>query len=379
MIKYNKQEIRDCLSYDDIFELLEEWGGEPEYCDFGIICSTICHNLPGEGSRKLYFYKNTNLFHCYTHCGDSFDIFELTAKVMKNQYDEDYDLNDAVRWVAARFGIAGVDENDQGKSKLEDWSYFGTCNRIKDVSVKSRERIILKEYDDTILSRFNYDVKIKPWLDEDISQEVLELNRIGFYPGGDQITIPHWDYDGRFVGLRGRTVCKEEGELYGKYRPLRVNGQLYNHSLGMNLYNIQHAKEIIKLMRTAIIFEGEKSVLKYQTMFGYDNDIAVACCGSSISTYQIQLLLEAGAQEIIIALDRQFQEIGDYEFKHLKNNLLKLFRRYHTDVNISFLFDKNKILDYKSSPIDEGYDKFWKLFKDRVRLTEKEFDRMKGD
>ena len=58
----------------------------------------------------------------------------------------------------------------------------------------------------------------------------------------------------------------------------------------------------------------EKSCLKYQSYFGLENDISVACCGSSVSAYQIQLLIEAGAEEIIIAFDRQFKEIGDNEF-----------------------------------------------------------------
>ena len=31
------------------------------------------------------------------------------------------------------------------------------------------------------------------------------------------------------------------------------------------------------------------------------------------------MLLDVGAEEIIIAFDRQFQNIGDEEFKHLKN------------------------------------------------------------
>ena len=62
MITYNKKEIRQKMSIDMIFELLQEWQSEPTYTDFGIVAQTICHNPPGEGSRKLYYYKNTDLF-----------------------------------------------------------------------------------------------------------------------------------------------------------------------------------------------------------------------------------------------------------------------------------------------------------------------------
>ena len=106
----------------------------------------------------------------------------------------------------------------------------------------------------------------------------------------------------------------------------------------------------------------------YQSYFGLDNDISVACCGSSISNYQIQLLLNLGVEEIIIAFDRQFQRIGDAEFLHLKKNLAKLKEKYKNYVNISFIFDKKMITGYKSSPIDEGKEKFLKLFKERVSL-----------
>lgn len=112
----------------------------------------------------------------------------------------------------------------------------------------------------------------------------------------------------------------------------------------------------------------EKSVLKYASFFGIDNDISVACCGSNISAYQVQLLKEAGANEIVIAFDRQFQEIGDNEFKRLKSNLIKIHNKYCKEINVSLIFDKKMITGYKSSPIDEGPEKFLQLFKERIIL-----------
>lgn len=367
MIVFDKVEIKDSLSSENIFELLVDFGGDPEYSSFGILCSTICHNPPGEGSRKLYFYDNSHLFRCYTGCDSYFDIFELVIKVAKIQWDKDYDLNDAVRWVAQRFGISGENVEEDECKQLEDWKILATYDKIQELEVKDK-KIVLKTYDEDILSRFNYNVKIGPWLNEGISQEALDQAMIGFYPGGDQITIPHFDINGRFIGLRGRTLCKEEGERYGKYRPLKVGKDLYNHPLGMSLYNLNNSKNNIKLIKKAIVFEGEKSTLLYQSYFGLENDISVACCGSSLSTYQVQELIDVGAEEIIIAFDRQFKEIGDEEFQHLKKNLLKLRTKYKNYVNISFIFDKNMITGYKDSPIDRGPEIFLKLFKERIVL-----------
>ena len=119
-------------------------------------------------------------------------------------------------------------------------------------------------------------------------------------------------------------------------------------------------------MKKAIIFEGEKSPLLYRSYFGIENDITVACCGSSLSSYQMQLLIKNDVEEIIIAFDRQFQEINDKEFQRLKRKLLQIGSKYKSYVNISFIFDKNMITDYKDSPIDKGPDNFLQLFKDRI-------------
>ena len=369
MLVFDKSEIKNLLNIEDIFNLLYEWGGDPEYTSFGILSATICHNAPGEGSKKLYYYSNSTLFHCYTGCSDpSFDIFELVIKVFEIQHNKKVDLNKAVRYIAMRQGYSDRIEDALEEEGLEDWSILSNYNRIQNIEIGEKKNIVLKEYDDVILSRFNYKIKIAPWIKENISQEVIEKAKIGFYPGGDQITIPHFDANGRFIGVRGRALCQQECELYGKYRPLKVNQVLYNHPLGMNLYGLNWSKDAIKTIKKAIIFESEKSCLLYASYFGWENNISVACCGSSVSAYQIQLLVEAGAEEIIIAFDRQFQEIGDNEFKKLKANLLKLHERYKNFVKITFIFDKNMITGYKASPIDEGKDKFLKLFKERIVL-----------
>lgn len=102
--------------------------------------------------------------------------------------------------------------------------------------------------------------------------------------------------------------------------------------------------------------------------FGLENCIATACCGSSISYYHINTLIQTGAEEIIIALDRQFQNIGDLEFKKLTKHLMKINEKYSKYVSLSFIFDKNKITDYKDAPIDKGKDIFLKLYKERIIL-----------
>jgi DNA primase len=79
----------------------------------------------------------------------------------------------------------------------------------------------------------------------------------------------------------------EEAERYGKYRPLMVDRKQYNHPLGMNLFNLNNSKKNISSIGKVIVLESEKSCLQYQTYFGVENDITVACCGSNLSMYHV--------------------------------------------------------------------------------------------
>ena len=238
-----------------------------------------------------------------------------------------------------------------------------------DYWIDPHQEVHLKTYDETIATNFcRCGCRISPWIKEGISQDVINHANIGYCLSTDQITIPHYDREGNMVGLRGRTICKEEAEKWGKYRPIKINGKQYNHPLGYNLYNFNNSKYNIQLIGKAIIFEAEKSCLLYQSYFGIENDISVACCGSAVSGFQMKELIDDGAKEIIIAFDRQFQEIGDPEFKRLVKKLEGIDKKYKNEVLISFIFDKKMITSYKASPIDEGKEKFLQLFKERIIL-----------
>lgn len=365
MSTYNKDEIKENLTLDQVFNFLEEYGGEPEYTSFGIISTTICHNLPQEGSRKLYYYYNTKLFKCYTGCDSTFDIFELFIKIKKNQENINITLGNAIIEIANFFGIFPTEDDENLNIKIKDWEKIQKYENREEKICDKKFSASLKIYDESILSRLIYP-KISIWEKEGIDSQVIKNNKIGYYPVGEQITIPHYDIDGNFIGLRGRALIQEEAEMYGKYRPIKISKTTYKHPLGLNLYNLNNSKDNIRLMKKAIIFEGEKSVLLYQTFF--DPDISVACCGSNISDFQIFELINLGVDEIIIAFDRQFQEIRDKEFLHLKKNLISIHKKYSKYINVSFIFDSKMITSYKASPIDEGKDKFLKLFKERIIL-----------
>ena len=373
------EDIKNNLTIDQIYEFLADAGGEPQMHGNLIISRTICHNPPGQGSFKLYYYDNTKLFKCFTQCSDTFDIFELTLKIKRlageqivywskdaAQTSRPWDLPDAVRYVAIYYGLEAPEEKfSEKRIELQDWQILSKLEAKK--LQKNRNQIVsLKVFEDNFLKNM-VQPRIIPWEKEGITPEIMKIHHICYDPKNQGIIIPHYDINNNLIGIRERTLIKEN-EIYGKYIPATINGKMYNHPLSFNLYNINISKDNIRNIKKAIVFEGEKSSLLYGSYFGIENDISVAACGSNLINYQVELLLSLGVQEIIIGFDRQYKEIGDNEWKKWTDKLYHIHNKYGSLVQISYLFDKEYILNYKSSPIDQGSEIFIELFKNRIQI-----------
>ena len=367
MTKEYSTELKNNLTIEQVMDLVAELGGGPRMQPGGTVFTsrTICH---GGNSWKLYYYDNTKLFKCFTECSpEIFDIFELVRKVNSRQNTE-WTLPHAVSYVASYFGLSTDFNNDfdNGQTKLQDWKILEKYNKISSTNPQEKKRVEMKIYDDKILRHLPHP-HIEPWEKEGITYEVMQNRGICYNPISHGIVIPHYDMDGNLIGIRERTLIKEE-EQYGKYKPAILGGNMYNHPLGFTLYNLNYSKDNIKSFQKAIVFEGEKGPLLYSSYFGLDNDISVAVCGSNLITHQVDLLLSLGVKEIIVAFDKQFQQSGDDEFKRWTQKLKDIHKKYSPRVNISFMFDKGNVLGYKESPIDRGPDVFMKLFKERIVL-----------
>ena len=362
-IKEWSENIKNSLTIEQIKELLYALGGDPILKGDIIISRTICH---GGQSHKLYYYDNTKLFRCYTDCPEnSFDIYDF---IIKNKKLEgiDFTLFQAIQFVITFFNLAISNENFvYSNEEVGDWQILNKYEQNS--SQEKQEKIIeFKFYDDKIL-KYLPRPKIPMWLKEGISQEAMDNCGIAFDPVSWGIVIPHYNIDGKLIGIRERTLIKEEEEN-GKYKPAILNYQMYNHPLGFNLYNLNNSKDNIRKIKKAIVFEGEKSCLLYQSYFGIDNDISVAVCGSNLTNYQVQLLKSLDVEEIVIAFDKQFKEIGDKEWKGWTKKLTEINKKYSSIVQISFMFDKEDLLGYKDAPIDRSPEIFTQLFERRVML-----------
>ena len=366
-MRFDKDEIKNSLTIEQVEQFLAEHGGEPVKRIGTLVSRTICHNpADGSGSHKLYYYDNTHLFKCYTECNDvnGFDIFDLTRKIMKIQSNIEMSLYDAQIYIINFFSLDVVFDYQKETDKNSDFQIFNKWRRNKQVDAQQKRIEFQKINPDVI--RWLPIRGIEPWLREGITEESMTKHGIRFDPYSCGIVIPHFDKDWNMIGIRERTLIKDN-EITGKYKPAIINGKMYNHPLGFNLYNLNMSKEMIKQNKKAIIGEGEKFCLMFDSMCNVD--ISVACCGSNLTSHQFKLLQDLGVEEIVIAFDKQFQKPGDNEWKRWTKKLTEIHRKYSGFVKISFMFDtKGDLLGYKDSPIDKGIDIFWYLYENRITL-----------
>lgn len=254
--KFDKDKIKNSLTIEQVMDLVAELGGEPRMQPGGeyFTARTICH---GGDSHKLYYYNNTHLFRCYTYCSpEIFDIFELVRKVNSRQ-NQEWTLPHAVQYVASYFGISAENFDFDGiQEKLQDWQILSNYDRISSSNDNQKPRVEMIFYSGDILKHLPQP-HILPWEEEGITYEVMQSRGVCYDPAAHGIVIPHYDLDGDLIGIRERTLVKEE-EKYGKYKPAILNGKMYNHPLGFALYNLNFSKENIKIIQKAIVFEGKR-------------------------------------------------------------------------------------------------------------------------
>ena len=349
------KDLRQELTDEMLKDILLQFDVEPyeETSDY-IVFPTCCHNLTG-GSPKLYYYKDSKLFHCFTECNDTFDIFTLLQRMYKLR-GQDITLREAVSVCDLNVDEPlNVEAHD---NSAEDIRYMQTLNNRKLMTP-----LTFKTYDAKVLNNYSFDyIGLMPWIQEGISIEALQKFNIRYDKKRDAIIIPNFNYSGDLIGLRAR-FFREEDIAKGKYRPVYDNGILYNHPTGVTFYGIYENKEAISRKHIAVIFEGEKSVLHYGSIYGANNNIALATLGQNITRNHIQALLMLKVSDVILAYDTDYEDykqLAVVEQKYIEK--AKILAPYF---NVSILMDYDFLLPYKSSPIDGGRDNFEKILKNR--------------
>lgn len=363
-MKLNLDKIQQELTEEQLLSIMAALGASDyENKENYIIFRTICHNVnPDEASMKLYYYKSNHLFHCYTECGDTFNIFELIMRVaaIQNYNNGDFSFRNAIEFLIKHSGINNTE------------SYVAHGGRYTSIADKYRRKsrsIELPTYPEGLLNLFE-PAYPPEWMAEGIGIDSMDKFEIRYSISRNKIIIPHYDINGNLVGIRGRALNPMEVELYGKYMPVEIENKFYAHPLSQNLYGLNLSKEYIKEQRIAILFESEKSVLMYDTYF--NKNVSVAVCGSNFNKAQLDLLCKnTQPREIVIAFDKEYTAAASPEADKYFKKLWDLSQKYSQYCHISFIFDRENLLAPKDSPIDKGKEIFLTLFKKRIKPWER--------
>lgn len=341
----NSRELINQITTDDIIKIMGSLGVDVvrETNDF-LIFPTICHN---GSSNKLYYYKESKTFHCFTNCGNM-SIFDVIMRVKKCEFKGAFNY---IKTFASG-GIHGFYKPYQ-KKLLEDV--------IIEPLPLINKPFLFKMYSDNIKL-------MKKWSDEGITENALRKFNIRFDIKGNRMIIPHMNQDGQCVGIRVRNFNPKDVER-AKYMPLFYDDNCYSHPLGSNLYGLNISKDNIKKYKKCVVFESEKSVLKYESLYP-ENNISVAICGSNFSDQQKKMLLDLKIKEVVLCLDKQYKHENDEEGRNWKNKIIKNLKNLTDYCRCSFVWDTDEkgLLEYKAAPIDQGKEIFEELLKNRIQI-----------
>lgn len=352
------------LTPSQVDKVVRSLGSAPPIAESGgYAYQTICHNEAGCGKHKLLYYPSSALFHCFTECGETFDIFDLVIKAKYIQDGDIITIFNALEYIEQLLDIEAPEQMSEEKETTNDILKY--LDRVSnEISLEERP---LKKFDEWHLQKFP---KTPPldWLDEHISMNSIVKYEIGYDPLSCAITIPVRDKEGDLIGIRCRRLEQPIYERIGRYGPLINAHGAYNYPISFTLYGIDKTIGAISESKKAIILESEKSVLQLDSYYG-DKNFSVACQGSNISIRQIMILKRLGVTEVTIGFDRQFEELGTQEYETHMRKVIKHANKIKQYIeNVYIITDEEKMTAYKDSPTDKGKEVFEELYRKRVKI-----------
>lgn len=347
-------ELKKLIEPRHIVQILRDQGCSIyEETPEALIFPTICHNPIGaEGSMKLYYYKDSKLFYCYTQCNCTYDIFGLLEQIAKVN-------NNSINFIEMKNYVAEV-VNYREKIELGNETPYES---VSDYYRRKKARLPYKIFNKNVLNYFPFRPVVE-WLNAGITEETLWKYNIRYYPAENRIIIPCFDEDSNLVGIRYRAL-EEIDMAFGKYHPLILENVKYIFLQSQFCYGLWNTKAAIARTKKAIVFEGEKSVM---LLDNYEDNCSVSVFGSNISKAQILSLIRAGAREITIAFDKENVDMRSKRSSEYFAKIRAVARGFSPYCNMSFIFDFDNLLRHKDSPIDRGKEIFDELYNKRVKV-----------
>lgn len=369
----DRDNLLEILTIDDIIRIMEELGTDyrqDKNNDNQLYFRTVCH---GGHKYKLLFFKDSKLFNCLTEDG-TISLYDVVMGALQCEFQEAYQYLLKFKGVSNHYS-KGKGLLNKGKKELQDFEFLE-----KHLYKLNKTNIELPTYNEKVLDIFdNYYPDV--WEDEGLSPTEMQVFGVKMYFNQMKAILTHRDLRGKIIGIRGRSFFQRDIDAGKKYMPITIQGLTYRHPTGLSLYGMYENIENIKRIKKCILFEGEKSVIKYGSFYGRNNNITVATLGTNISLYQQKMILDTGVNEVIIAYDKQYQfnliekedknsldvKSAIKEYNAYIKKMIKMYKLFSNYCTLSIIYcDNDDELEYKDSPIDKGIEIFNKLYSNRI-------------
>lgn len=354
----NAKKLKSILTLFD-YETIEKSLGLREFSHNEY--QTIFYNAdkykdPIKQTPKLYRYNDTKNYISYTK-SCSYDIIGL-VQAIKTTNGEVCSFIDAVNYILTTTGLDPTACKRLTKKKVYDWEEeLGKYLKIK------RGENCLQIYDKSILHQL-YPIYPQEWINEGISIDTMEKYGIGYYPRLQATTIPCFNNIGELIGIRCRHWLTEEINN-GKYRPLQLlDGTIYKFPTNNIFYGENYNRPEIERTGHVILVEGEKSVLKADTWWNERSDV-LALYGSNIGLKRVRDLVKMGVNQVTLALDSDFHEIGDDDYKLFEQKMIKIGKMFQGYCNVDIVYNNIGLDWYKCSPFDGEEDVWNEMWENR--------------
>ena len=347
--------IKAQITDDDIIAIMDSMGiplvsANSQYQ----LYPSACHHSDWERHKnKLYYYVQSQRWHCYSCSGD-WDTIGLVQHLRKCTF------NQAVDYICHTLNINATevvqdDMRDPWQRDLRRW-----------LPNAEAEPEPLTTYDPSVLRLFK-PLPHKSWLDDGISASAMRKFGIGWYGRNAQVAIPVRDPDGNLVGIHARNTRRAIVDAGRKYEPLRTLTQDYRFPTGRVCYGLYENQAAIKSSHEVVLFEAPKSTLQMATMLG-NSASCVSLFGWNCNKLRRDMLLDLGIQRVNIALDRQYHEPSGDEFAVYVRQVKKIAALFKPYCQVGIIWDKQDRLGYKDSPSDKGLEVLNQLYQERTIL-----------
>lgn len=342
------KDVLDRISHDDIVDILTDLGSKPPRpVNDGYLFTSVCHD--GRKHKLHYRFENKS-FHCYSNCGHMSNIFNVVMNAKQCEFKEAYKYICEFLKIGTSILRYGFEEEKTDNSFI---------NRFE-IDKEKAEKIQIR--DESVLNRFRR-LYHHTWIRDHINIDVMKLFNIRFDILNNAIIIPHYNINNELIGIRARYLSEEMVESGRKYMPITIDNILYNYPTSVNLYGLNINKDNIRKYKRITIGESEKFVMQHRSY--YEDSTAVALSGSSISEYQMRMLLDLGVETVVIALDKEFEnqeQEKEYADKVNRSFVLKLMQYFTVEI----IWDRENLIGYKDSPTDRGKEIYERLYKERI-------------